>query len=186
ADGTSILFTSPRSVYTGRYTQLFTVPVDGGPEQQLEIPNANRAVYSADGRRIAYNPGSPQFLQWKRYRGGAVSQVWLYDVASHAVEKVPQPESRVNDAGPMWVNDAVYFRSDREGEFNLYSYNPGTKELRRVTNHSDFGVLNASSGGGRIVYEQAGYLHLLDPASGTSKKLTIGVAADLPETRPRF
>lgn len=77
ADGTSILFTSPRSVYTGRYTQLFTVPVDGGPEHQLEIPNANRAVYSGDGRRIAYNPGAPQFLQWKRYRGGAVSQVWL-------------------------------------------------------------------------------------------------------------
>ena len=186
ADGTSILFTSPRSVYTGRYTQLFTVPVDGGPEHQLEIPNANRAVYSGDGRRIAYNPGAPQFLQWKRYRGGAVSQVWLYDVASHAVEKVPQPESRVNDAGPMWVNDAVYFRSDREGEFNLYSYHPGTKEIRRVTNHSDFGVINASSGGGKIVYEQAGYLHLFDPASGTSKKLTIGVAADLPETRPRF
>ena len=127
ADGSSILFTSPRAVYTSRYTQLFTVPLDGGPEQQLEIPNANRAVYSADGRRIAYNPGAPQFLQWKRYRGGAVSQVWLYDVASHAVEKVPQPESRVNDAGPMWVNDAVYFRSDREGEFNLYSYDPGNE-----------------------------------------------------------
>ncbi len=186
ADGSAVLFTSPRSVYTSRYTQLFTVPLDGGPEQQLEIPNANRAVYSADGRRIAYNPGSPQFLQWKRYRGGAVSQVWLYDVASHAIEKVPQPETRVNDAGPMWVNDTIYFRSDREGEFNLYSYDPRSKAIRRVTNHSEFGVINASSGGGRIVYEQAGYLHLLDPSSGTSKKLTIGVAADLPDTRPRF
>jgi tricorn protease len=185
-DGKSVVFTSPRAVYTGRYTQLFSVPVEGGPEQQLAIPNANRAVFSADGRRIAYNPGSPQFLQWKRYRGGAVSQVWLYDVASHAIEKVPQPATRANDAGPMWIGDTVYFRSDREGEFNLYSWEAKSKAIKRVTNHSDFPVANASAGGGKIVYEQAGYLHLFDPATGTSKKLTIGVAADLPETRPHF
>ena len=185
-DGKSVVFTSPRAVYTGRYTQLFSVPVEGGSEQQLAIPNANRAAFSADGRRIAYNPGSPQFLQWKRYRGGAVSQVWLYDVTTHAIEKVPQPAARANDAGPMWIGDRVYFRSDREGEFNLYSWDAKAKAIQRVTNHSDFPVANASAGGGKIVYEQAGYLHLFDPATGASKKLTIGVAADLPETRPHF
>jgi tricorn protease len=185
-DGRSVVFTSPRAVYTGRYTQLFTVPVEGGTEERLPIPNANRAVYSQDGKRIAYNPGAPQFLQWKRYRGGAVSQVWLYDVASHAIEKVPQAATRANDAGPMWIRDTVYFRSDRDGEFNLFAYDTKDKSLKRVTKHSDFGVMSASAGGDRIVYEQAGYLHLFDPTSGASKKLTIGVAADLPETRPRF
>ncbi|HEY7575443.1 MAG TPA: PDZ domain-containing protein [Thermoanaerobaculia bacterium] len=185
-DGKSVLFTSPREVYTSRYTQLFTVPVEGGAERKLPIPNANRASYSADGKRIAYNPGSPQFLQWKRYRGGAVSQIWLYDVATHAIEKVPQPKDRANDAGPMWMGDLVYFRSDRDGEFNLYSFDPRSKALRQLTTHRELGILNASAGGGRIVYEQAGYLHLFDPAAGAAKKLTIGVAADLPETRPRF
>jgi tricorn protease len=185
-DGKAILFTSPRAVFTGRYTQFFTVPLDGGPEQALPIPQANRGVFSPDGKRIAYNPGAPQFLQWKRYRGGAVSQLWLYDVATHAIEKVPQPETRANDAGPMWMGDSVYFRSDRDGELNLYSYDTKSKAIRRLTNHADFPVLNASSGGGRIVYEQAGYLHLYDPATANAKKLTIGVAADLLETRPRF
>src|ERR1700731_2349798 len=37
-DGRKILFSSPRAVYTGRYTQLFTVPVEGGPEELLPIP----------------------------------------------------------------------------------------------------------------------------------------------------
>jgi tricorn protease len=185
-DGKSVLFSSPRAVFTGRYTQFFTVPVEGGPEEALPIPQAFRGAYSPDGKRIAYNPGSPNFLQWKRYRGGAVSQLWLYDVATHAVEKVPQPATRSNDADPTWMGDSVYFRSDRDGEFNLYSFDTKSKSIRRLTNHADFPVLNASSGGGRIVYEQAGYLHLFDSASGTSKKLTIGVAADLPETRPRF
>ncbi len=186
ADGRSVLITSPRNVHTARYTQLFTVPVEGGPEQPLPIPHADRAVYSPDGKRIAYNPLSPRFLQWKRYRGGTVSQVWLYNAATHAIEKVPQPDSRVNDAGPMWMGDTVYFRSDRDGEFNLWSYETKSKALSRLTNHSDFPVLNASSGGGKIVYEQAGYLHLFDPAGARARKLAIGVAADLPETRPRF
>jgi len=186
ADSRSVLITSPRNVHTARYTQLFTVPVEGGSEQPLPIPHADRAVYSPDGKRIAYNPLTPRFLQWKRYRGGTVSQVWLYDAVTHAIEKVPQPESRVNDAGPMWMGDTVYFRSDRDGEFNLWSYDTKSKALRRLTNHSDFPVLGASSGGGKIVYEQSGYLHLFDPASGGARKLTVGVAADLPETRPRF
>ena len=185
-DGKSVLFTSPRAVYTTRYTQLFRVPVEGGAEEPIAIPNVNRAAYSADGSRIAYNPGAPQFNQWKRYRGGAVSQVWILDPATKAVEKVPQPASRANDAGPMWVGDTVYFRSDRDGEFNLYSYDSKTKAIRRLTNHSDFPVVNASAGAGKIVYEQAGYIHLFDPSNGSDKKLTIGVAADLPETRPRF
>ena len=186
SDGKKILFTSPRAVHTGRYTQLFAVPVEGGPEEQLPIPHADRAAYAPDGKQIAYNPLSPRFLQWKRYRGGAVSQVWIYDVATHAIEKVPQPAGRANDAGPTWMGDTIYFRSDRDGELNLYAYDTKSKAVKRLTRHSDFPVMNASAGGGHVVYEQAGYLHLLDPATGASKKLSIGVAADLPETRPRY
>jgi hypothetical protein len=55
ADSKSVLFTSPRNVYTARYTQLFTVPVDGGAEELLPIPHSDRAVFLPDGNRIAYN-----------------------------------------------------------------------------------------------------------------------------------
>jgi tricorn protease len=185
-DGKSVLFTSPRAVDSYWYTHLYTVPVEGGVEQKLLIPHASRAVFSADGSRIAYNPLSEPFRQWKRYRGGQASQIWLFDVASHAVEKVPQPASRANDFGPMWMGDTVYFRSDREGEFNLYSFNTKTKAIRRLTHHTDFPIANASAGGGHIVYEQAGYVYLFDPSTATANRLTIGVAADLPQTRERF
>ncbi|PYQ90720.1 MAG: peptidase S41, partial [Acidobacteria bacterium] len=46
-DGKSVVFTSGRASYTSRYTQLFTVPVDGGIEQPLPIPHASRASYTA-------------------------------------------------------------------------------------------------------------------------------------------
>jgi tricorn protease len=73
-DGAQVLFTSPRVASNNRYRNLFTVPVGGGVETRLEIPNAARATFSPDGRVIAYNPTSPAFLQWKRYRGGLNSR----------------------------------------------------------------------------------------------------------------
>src|SRR5207302_9435844 len=63
---------------------------------------------------------------------------------------------------------------------------PPTKKVARITNHTDFPIVNATAGGGKIIYEQAGYLHLLDPKTGTSNRVKVGVAADLVETLPRF
>ena len=185
-DGTAILFTSDRVAYNNRYTQLFKVPAGGGMEELLEIPHAYRAAYSEDGKRIAYNPLSPRYQQWKGYRGGTVSRISIYSTSDHSVEKVPQPEGRCNDAEPMWLGNSVYFLSDREGEFNLFSFDAQTKVIRQHTRHTDFPVLNASSGGGKIIYEQAGYLHLFDPNTGSSSRLKIGVADDLAMARPRF
>ncbi len=186
-DGSAVLFTSPRAVFTTRYTQLFTVKTAGdSPEEPLPIPHANQAAYSPDGARLAYNPLYQAFTQWKHYRGGTNSTISLFRFGDNSVEKIPQPAGRCNDVDPMWMGDMVCFRSDRNNEFNIFSYDLKTKAVRQVTNHQDFPVLSASAGGGQVIYEQAGYLHVLDPRKGQSRKLTIGVAADLVETRPRF
>jgi tricorn protease len=185
-DGKSVLFTSPREVHTRRYTQLFTVPVTGGAVTKLPIPNAAKATYSADGKRIVYLPIAEPFRQWKNYRGGTASRLMLFDNATYAVEQIPQPATRANDSDPMWLGDRVYFRSDRNGEFNLFSFDPASKRIEQLTNFTDFPVMSATAGGGRIVFEQAGWLHLFDPATKKSSRLKVGVAADLVETRPRY
>jgi len=86
----------------------------------------------------------------------------------------------------MWIGDQIYFRSDRDGEFNLFVYDTKSKEVRRLTNYKDFPVLSASAGAGRIIYEQAGRLHIFDPRTNTSTPLTIGIATDLAELRERY
>jgi tricorn protease len=86
----------------------------------------------------------------------------------------------------MWIGDQVYFLSDRHGEFNLFVYDTRSKRIEQLTSHDDFPVLAASGDGSRIVYEQGGYLHLFDLAGRSSSKLTVGVAADLIETRARW
>jgi tricorn protease len=185
-DGAAVLFTSPRAVFTNRYTQLFTVPAAGGLETALPIPHASRATYLGTTGRLAYNPFQPAHLQWKRYRGGTTAEVVLYDEKTHATEAIAQPASRANDVDPMWMDGVLYFRSDRNGEFNLFAHEAGSGEISQLTTHDDFPVLSASAAAGRIVYEQAGFLHLYDIAAKQSTRLTIGVTSDLVDRRPRF
>ena len=185
-DGAAVLFASPRFVFTRRYTQLFTVSVKGGFPEALPIPNAYQATYSPDGTRLAYTPLSERFRQWKHYRGGTVSRIWLYTSSDHSVEQIPQPEGRCNDTDPMWIGDKVYFRSDRNGEFNIFSFDTKSKVIKQLTSYTDFPILDASAGEDNIIYEQAGHLHVYNIRAGQSKKLTIGVAADLLEVRPRY
>ena len=125
-DGSAVLFTSPREVYTRRYTQLFTVPVGGGNVTKLPIPNAAKATYSPDGKKLVYQPIGDAYLEWKHYRGGQVARLFMFDTATNAVEQIPQPASRSNDTDPMWLGNKIYFRSDRAGEFNVFSYDPAT------------------------------------------------------------
>ena len=185
-DGQSVLFSSPREVYTRRFTQLFTVPVNGGEPSKLPIPNAAKATFSPDGRKIVYQPIGDAYLEWKRYRGGQVARLMVFDVATNAVEQIPQPATRSNDTDPMWIGDKVYFRSDRSGEFNLYSYDPKTKQVEQLTRYTDWPVMKATAGANRIIYERGGYLSTFDPAARKDSRLKIGVSADLNEARPRW
>lgn len=185
-DGKSVLFISQRNMFTRRYTQLFTVPVIGGPATQLEIPNAFYASYSPDGRSMAYNPTPDQFRQWKHYRGGGISHIWQFSFTDKSTVKLPQPDGGCNDVEPMWMNNTIYFISDRNGEFNLFAYDVASKQVKQLTTFTDFPILNASAGNGKIIFEQAGYLHIYDPATASEKKLTVGIAADLLELRARY
>jgi tricorn protease len=185
-DRKAVLFSSPREVHTGRYTQLFTVPIDGGSATKLPIPHASKAAISPDGQTIAYVPLQEQFRQWKHYRGGSTARILLFDVATHEVEQIPQPHGRCNDTDPTWLGDNLCFRSDRDGEFNLYRFDRNSKTVERLTAHTDFPVLNVSAANGRIVYEQAGYLHQLESGHDEPKRIRLALAADLLEPRLRW
>ncbi len=73
-DGKRILFRSQRNSYS-RFSQLFTVPVEGGFCAEVPLPMADQGSYSADGKRLAYVPlGLQSYAAWKRYRGGTASR----------------------------------------------------------------------------------------------------------------
>ena len=185
-DGSAVLFASQRSMFTNRHFQLFTVPLTGGLPSKLPIPHGLRASYSPDGRRIAYIPTPERFEQWKNYRGGTTSRIWIYDTGDHSVQTIPQPEGRSNDTDPTWIGNRVFFRSDRAGEFNLFSFDTASGEIVQHSEFEDFHLEDLAGSTDTLIYEQAGYLHLYDPGSDRHERLQIGVAADLTETRPRW
>jgi tricorn protease len=185
-DGKKILFASQRNSFTNRYYQLFTVDVATGAEQQLDIPNGFWASYSPDGNSIAYTTIPDRFEQWKNYRGGTASRIWLYDIKSHNVTEIPKPKGGGNDTKPIWKGSKVYFRSDRDGEFNLYSYDAVTKAVNQLTKNSDFPVSSLEGTANEIIFSQGGYLHLFNPSTNNTAKIKIAIAADLLDQRERY
>lgn len=191
-DGRRVLFASNRaSAPQGAFMQLWSVPVDGGFEERMPLPRAFDGSLSPDGRRIAYEEISTAFIpgwyetsEWRHYRGGRTHPIRIADLGDLAVEKLPWQNS--NDSDPMWVGGTVYFVSDRNFTRNIFAYDQQTKQVRQLTHHDDWDVANASAGPDAIVYEQAGYIHLLDLASGKSRQLDIDVSGDFPWARPQF
>lgn len=185
-DGNAVLFSSAREVFTNRYAQLFTVPVKGGMPTKLLIPHGVEATFSPDGNHIAYTPLADRTRQWKNYRGGTHSRIWIYHRKDHSVEQIPQPKGRCNDLDPQWIGNAVYFRSDRNGEYNLFAYDRASKSVSQLTQFNDFPILDLGSSDSQLVFEQSGYLHVFNPESKKSNRLTIGAATERIESRSRY
>ncbi|HYV84261.1 MAG TPA: hypothetical protein VE931_12130, partial [Pyrinomonadaceae bacterium] len=191
-DGKSIIFASNRtSAPQQSYFQLWTISVDGGMPEMLPLPRAFSGAYSPDSSRLAYEEFSTAFIpewyeasMWRHYRGGRAHPVSVISLADHSVQKLPWTNS--NDSSPAWIGNTIYFLSDRNHTVNLFSYRVDTKQLAQISHYEDFDVMTLSAGNDAVVYEQAGYIYLVDAKSGKANRLNIEVTADLPWARPQF
>ena len=186
-DGTRIVFMSQRASAPRAYggsPKFFTVSLDGGLPQAMPMPRAYRGNFSPDGKQFAYEVLAPMDKEWRNYRGGQVRPIWVLDLQSYALTTLPWKDSK--DSDPVWVGNTIYFTSDRDFANNVYGYNTATKELKQLTSYADYDVKALGAGGGAVVYEQAGYLHLLDPATGQHRQLDISIKGDLPATIARW
>ncbi len=183
-DGRHVAVRANRTPWSERDGRPYLVPIDGGLEQPMAIPESGGGSFSPDGTKFVYTPIDRDFRNWKRYRGGRAQDVWVYDLAANT--SLQLTTERATDHQPMWLDDTVYFVSDREYTLNLYAIAPTGGEARAVTAFKDFDVLWPSSGPGGIVFENGGGLWHFDPASGASREVPIRVQGDLPETLPRY
>jgi tricorn protease len=183
-DGKRILYRSMRDTPRD-LPRLFTIAIQGGASEELPLPSGNDGDYSPDGKRIAYLPHLLWENAWKKYRGGQATPVWIADLDTSKIVKIPRPDS--NDSRPMWIGDTIYFLSDRNGPTTLFAYDVKADRVRElVPNPDGLELRSASAGPGAIVYEQLGEIHLYDLATGKTKLVPIAIDADLPQVRPRF
>ncbi|MGB3093669.1 MAG: S41 family peptidase [Candidatus Zixiibacteriota bacterium] len=181
-NGKEILFRSRREAFPA--AKLYRISVEGGFPEALRLPEAGLASFSPDGGKIAYNRKSREFRTWKRYYGGTAQDIWIYDLKTDAVERIT--DWKGTDNMPMWHQEKIYFTSDREHKLNLYCYDIKNKDIRKITNHKEYDVKWPSLGPNAIVYENGGYLYVLDLATEKTKKITVEVPAERILTRPTW
>jgi tricorn protease len=178
-DGKSILFSSNRATWAPSGAPRFwTVSADGGVEQPMTLPRAYQGKISADGTRIAYRMNNSWDEERRNYRGGQNRPIWIVDLKTYDLVSPPWTDSK--DVDPVWIDDDVFFISDRDGVANVWDYDTKSKKLTQLTKFTDFDVKALDSGAGTLVFEQAGYVHELDPKNGKEKIVNISATGDFP------
>ncbi|MGH8137769.1 MAG: S41 family peptidase [Steroidobacteraceae bacterium] len=183
-DSKEVLFTSQHSSYAD-FPRLYRVQADGtGSPEVLPLPSANEGSFSGDGTTLAYVPVRQWQRAWKRYRGGQTTAVWLVNLKTLDLEKIPRENS--NDSHPVWSGTTVYFLSDRNGPVSLFSYDAGSKQVQQVIDNHGFDLKTVGAGPGALVYEQFGSLHLYDLATHQEHVVPVTIRGDLPHLAPRL
>ncbi len=183
-DDAHVLFRSRRTEWNDFLGKLYLASTSGGPIEELPLPRGGFASYSADGQQLVYNRVFREFRTWKRYRGGMADDVWLYDFKTKATTNLTNNPAL--DIIPMWKGNTVYFVSDRDASFrmNLYSYNIGTKQTKKLTDFTEYDIKFPSLGDNAIVFENGGYIYRFDLASEKAAKVPVTIAEDFGASRP--
>jgi tricorn protease len=183
SDGKRIVFKSQRDSWALPIARLYTVSVDGGPAAPLPMPAAGSGDYSPDSTKMVYSPQSRDFRPEKRYGGGQANALYIFDLKTYAAQRITEGPRATRD--PIWMGDTIYFNSDRDGHFNLYSYNVSSSKTTQITNNKVWDVRWPSSDhNDRIVYELDGELQVLDARSGRSTPISISVPNEGLASRP--
>ena len=183
-DSKNILFRSNRTEFGERNGKYFTVSIEGGPAEPLQIVNGGMATFSPDASKICFTPVDREFRNWKRYKGGRATELWIYDLEKNKSEKITDFDG--SDQWPVWENNTIYFASDRDLRLNIYSYNILTKETKKLTDFKKFDVLWPSGQNGRIVFENGGYLYKLNTHNGDVLKINVNINFDNPNRVPYY
>jgi len=167
------------------FYRLFLVHVDGsGIPQALPLPTGFQGSFSPDGKSIAYQPITKWQDAWKRYVGGQTTPIWIADLKTLDVVKVPRNNS--NDSSPVWQGNAIYFLSDRDGPISVYKYDNASQQVSAVVRNTGLDVKWLQGGPGGLVYEQFGSIHLVDTATNEDKTVPISLHGELPGLAPHI
>src|SRR5210317_1391636 len=173
-----IIFTARRSDYPG-YSELFLISPDGSGLEKLILHEAARGSFSPDGTQIAYNKVSRENRTWKRYKGGTAQDIYLYNLETDEEKNLSNFEG--TDRMPMWINNKIYFTSDRDRVLNIYSVDPKSGNIEQITSHTDYDIRRPDFGGDKIIYELGGDLMVLDLDTKESTKVKVDIQTDMPE-----
>lgn len=183
-----VYFTTLREYQYSLGARLYTSGINGKVSSPLLMPEAYQGTPSPDGRYWAYlkntDPTERERVAFKRYRGGGMPSIWIFDTETHEITPIPGDNS--NDVKPIWIGGKVYFLSDREKIVNIFSYDVKTQEVEKLTHFTDYDVRTLQGDENDLIFEQEGQIHLYNLVSKKTKILPITIHADALHKRSRF
>ena len=180
-----VIFRSSRDSYPTMVNSWYVIGMNGGFPEKFEIPRIASGELSPDGKYVAYEPITYWDPEWRNYRGGQAQPIWIVDMATKDLIRTPQLDQE-RHLNPVWLDGKVYYLSERDFASNIWSFHPVSKTEKQVTFHKQFDIKSMDASNDAIVYEMGGYLHLLNPSTGTSTQLVINVAGDMNFAIPRW
>lgn len=186
ADG-QVLMTAPDASGLSAQRVIVRVDPDSGARSVLPLADANDAVIDPSGRWVYFIRFGLSVTgdNARGYRGGALAQLWRYDLSGQAeAERIGPREENLRR--PQWWNGRLVVISDRDGRDNLWSLAADGSDPRLLTQRRDFDVRTASLDGDRAVYQAGADLRVADLRSGEDRVLGIGLAGDFDQRRERW
>ena len=176
--GDRVLYASSRETAPTRYHRLWTVSREGGPSELLPAPFGHDGSYSPDGKHIVIDRISRWDREWRNYRGGQNTPLTILGLEQ--LEEVRLPHERTTDVHPIWLDQAIYFLSDRDGIVNVWSFVPATAQLVQLTEFEDTDIKWLGGYEQTLIFEHDGYLSTLDVTDLEIERLEISVVGDFP------
>ena len=176
-DGEAVLFRSVREGFGLTDSRLYTAKSSGGLPEALPMVVSGAGALSPEGDRVLFSPLFRDFRTWKRYQGGWAQDLYIFELDGSGSRNITNHIR--TDRDPMWMEDGIFFVSDRDDYLNIYAYDLENEQTRQLTHHEGLDVRWASDDGShRIVYELDGTLHILDVRNGGDRQVAISVPAD--------
>ncbi|MEL7146966.1 MAG: protease, partial [Bacteroidota bacterium] len=177
-DGKSIYYASARGTAPSTIHRLWSVSADGGPSSLVTAQWVNDASFSPDGKHIAIDKMRRWDVEWRAYRGGQNTPLIILNLDDQS--EVLIPNGKTTDVQPVWMNDKVYFLSDRDWVMNIWSYDVASGALTQVTQFEGDDIKSLAGHKGKLTFERSGFLHVMDIASSNVERLTINLSGDFP------
>lgn len=166
---------------SGRLTELYKVPVEGGASVQVIASPAQMISFSQSGTMFLYQDQKGMEDEWRKHHTSSITRdVWSCDLVSgRHVNLTNRPGE---DRNPVMGIDAstVYFLSERDGKtMNVYSFplsNP--EQVKAVTSFKTHPVRFLSQASdGTLAFAYNGEIYT-KTATSSPRKVNIDITLD--------
>ncbi|MEZ4898746.1 MAG: PDZ domain-containing protein [Saprospiraceae bacterium] len=184
-DGLKVLYASARDYAPRPSNRLWVIPKEGGVGKLVSEQRGFDGSFSQDGNSIVLDVVSRWESEFRGYRGGQNTPLVVLNLRNLSETLIPCPKTI--DIHPVWIQDHIYFMSDRQGGVaNIWSYHTTDGSLHQLTNFTGADIKWLAGNAENLIFEREGRLHLYHLTSSTISSLSISIIGDFPWAAPNW